>query len=168
VIARASRAAGLLGGFAVLAITLLISLDVVLRFFFNRPLLFVDEVASFLQLLVVFGGLAYTFEVGGHVRVDLVTARLPPGGRAGLRLVTLAVGEVFVLVVAWVTGQSALTAYRYGRVSAVMPLWVPMLIIPAGLLLLAAAMAAALRRQWRAVQRRSGADDEAASTVEGR
>jgi C4-dicarboxylate transporter DctQ subunit len=170
VIARASRTAGLLGGFAVLAITLLISLDVVLRFFFNRPLLFVDEVASFLQLLVVFGGLAYTFEVGGHVRVDLVTARLPPGGRAGLRLVTLAVGEVFVLVVAWVTGQSALTAYRYGRVSAVMlyPLWVPMLIIPAGLLLLAAAMAAALRRQWRAVQRRSGADDEAASTVEGR
>ena len=58
-IGRASRAAGLLGGLAVLAITLLISLDVALRFFLNRPLLFVDEVASFLQLLVVFGGLAW-------------------------------------------------------------------------------------------------------------
>lgn len=168
-IARASRAAGLLGGFAVLAITFLVSLDVLLRYFLNRPLLFVDEVASLLQVLVVFGGLAYTFEVGGHVRVDLVTARLPPGARAGLRLVTLAVGEAFVLVVAWVTGQSALTAYRYGRVSAVMlyPLWIPMLIIPIGLLLLAAAMAAALRRQWRALRGRSGAGDEAAA-AEGR
>ena len=42
-IGRASRAAGLLGGLAVLAITLLISLDVALRFFLNRPLLFVDD-----------------------------------------------------------------------------------------------------------------------------
>jgi TRAP-type C4-dicarboxylate transport system permease small subunit len=162
VIARVSRAAGLMGGLAVLAITLLVSLDVLLRSFANRPLLFVDEVASLLQVLVVFGGLAYTFEAGGHVRVDLLTARLRPGLQAGLRLVTLALGLGFVLVVAWVTAQSALTAYRYGRVSAVMlyPLWIPMLIIPAGLLLLAAAMVVALARQWRAVRCRSGVDEE--------
>jgi TRAP-type C4-dicarboxylate transport system permease small subunit len=170
VIGRASRAAGLLGGLAVLAITLLISLDVALRFFLNRPLLFVDEVASFLQLLVVFGGLAYTFLVGGHVRVDLVTARLPAAARARLRLVTLALGQGFVLAMAWVTAQSAVTAYRYGRVSAVMlyPLWVPMLAIPAGLLLLAAAMAVALGRQWRALRGRDGPPDEVALSAEAR
>lgn len=169
-IARVSRAAGLLGGLAVLAITLLVSLDVLLRSFANRPLLFVDEVASLLQVLVVFGGLAYTFEAGGHVRVDLLTARLRPELQAGLRLVTLALGLGFVLVVAWVTAQSALTAYRYGRVSAVMlyPLWIPMLIIPGGLLLLAAAMVVALARQWRAVRSRPGGHEEGGRPAETR
>jgi hypothetical protein len=54
----------------------------------------------------------------------------------------------------WPTVQSALTAYRYGRVSAVMlyPLWAPMLLIPLGLLLLALTMLAALAAQLRALR----------------
>ena len=72
--------------------------------------------------------------------------------RAWLRVVTLALGVVFLVVVIWVTTQSALTAWRYGRVSAVMlyPLWWPMLVIPAGLALFALAMLARLSRQIRA------------------
>lgn len=161
-IAGASRGAALLGGVAVLAIAVLVSLDVLLRYFLDRPLLFVDELASLLQVFVIFGGLAYTFLVGGHVRVDLVTSHVPPTVRAWLRVVTLVLGLVFVGIVAWVTMQSALTAYRYGRVSAVMlyPLWIPMLLIPIGLLLLGVAMAAALARQCRAVGGPPGMRDE--------
>ncbi len=55
-IARAASAAGLLAGFATLAIVLLVSFDVTMRYFFDRPQLFVDEVASFLQVLLIFGG----------------------------------------------------------------------------------------------------------------
>ena len=151
-IGKASRAASTLAGFAALAIVLLISFDVLMRYFFNRPQLFVDELASFLEVLIIFGGLAYTFRVGGHVRVDLVTAHLPPPARAWLRIVTLALGLAFLTVVMWVTGQSTLTAWRYGRVSAVMlyPLWLPMLLIPAGLGLMAIAMLVTLGRQLRA------------------
>lgn len=151
-IAGASKAAARLAGLGVLAITGLITFDVLMRYFLDRPQLFVDEVVGFLQVLVVFAGLAYTFRAGGHVRVDLVTSHLPPAARAWLRLVTLALGVVFLAVVMWVTAQSALTAYRYGRVSAVMlyPLWVPMSLIPLGLALMAVAMLAALARQVRA------------------
>jgi len=149
VIARAARMAGLLAGFATLAIVLLISYDVGMRYFFNEPQVFVDELASFLELLVVFGGAAYTFRAGGHVRVDLLTGHLAPPARARLRLVTLALGIAFLGVVIWVTTHSAITAFDYGRVSAVMlyPLWLPMLLIPAGLALMALVMAAALARQ---------------------
>jgi len=152
VIARLSRLAALLSGVAVLVIVALISADVLLRYFLNAPLLFVDEVASFLLVLVVFGGLSHTFLAGAHVRVDLVTTSLPPALRAWLRVAGLALGISFVLLVSWTTLQSALTAYRYGRVSTVMlyPLWVPMLLIPAGLLMMSAAMLGALRRQFRA------------------
>ena len=57
-------------------------------------------------------------------------------------MVNLTIGIVFLAVVIWVTTQSALTAFRYGRVSAVLlyPLWVFMLMIPAGLLLMALCM----------------------------
>jgi TRAP-type C4-dicarboxylate transport system permease small subunit len=170
VIARLSWVAALLSGLATLVIAVLISADVLLRYFFNSPLLFVDEVASFLLVLVIFGGLAYTFQCGAHVRVDLATTQLPPGLRAWLRAAGLLLGIGFLLVVSWTTLQSAITAYRYGRVSTVMlyPLWAPMLVIPAGLLLMSAVMAGALRRQLRAARGPRAGRDEVPPSPESR
>jgi TRAP-type C4-dicarboxylate transport system permease small subunit len=160
---RLARSASTLAGVAVLAIVALITYDVAMRFFFEEPQLFVDEVASFLELFVIFGGLAYTFRTGGHVRVDLVTGRLPGRTRTWLRVTGLVLGVVFLAVVIWTTAQSALTAYRYGRVSAVMlyPLWAPMALIPLGLALLAAVMLVALAAHVRAL--RSSRPDEVPS-----
>jgi TRAP-type C4-dicarboxylate transport system permease small subunit len=151
-IERASRVGALLGGIATVAIAGMITLDVLMRYFLGQPLLFVDELASFLQVLIVFGGLAYTFRSGGHVRVDLVTSHLSPSLRAWLRVATLALGVLLIATIIWTTAQSAATAYRLERVSAVMlyPIWLPMLLIPAGLLLMALAMLGTLRRQLRA------------------
>lgn len=151
-IGRASKAASFLGGLATLFIAGATTSDVLLRYFLNRPLLGVDEVAGFLQVLVVFWGCAYTFQQGGHIRVDLVTSHLPGPVRAWLRVVTLLLGLAFLGVVCWVTTQSALTAYRYQRVSVVMlyVLWPAMLLIPTGLALMAVAMLATLGRQVRA------------------
>src|SRR5207244_7532251 len=53
VIAKASRAAGLLAGVAVLVLAVLISFDVLMRYFLDRPQLFVDEIGPFLLLLVL-------------------------------------------------------------------------------------------------------------------
>jgi TRAP-type C4-dicarboxylate transport system permease small subunit len=153
-IAWTSKAASLLGGLATLAITALVSFDVLMRYFLDQPQLFVDEVASFLQVLVVFWGLAYTFQAGGHIRVDLVTSHLPPGVRARLRVATLALGAGFLALVSWVTGLSALAAYRHGRVSTVMlyPIWIPMLLIPSGLALMTLSLLVSLARQLRAAR----------------
>jgi TRAP-type C4-dicarboxylate transport system permease small subunit len=168
-IARLASVAALLAGFATLAVVLLISYDVTMRYFFDKPQIFVDEVASFLEVLIVFGGAAYTFRIGGHVRVDLVTTLLRPAARAGLRVLTLALGVVFLAIVIWVTTQSALAAWRYGRVSAVMlyPLWWPMLFIPAGLALMALAMLARLGRQVRAAVGPPARRDEVAPEIDG-
>ena len=81
-ISRASKAVAILGGIATLVLAGSITVDVLLRYFLNSPLLWVDELASFLLVLIIFGGLAYTFVVGGHIRIDLVTALLPGPVRA--------------------------------------------------------------------------------------
>jgi len=162
VIDWASKAASFLGGVATFVIMGLIAFDVLMRYFLNEPQLFVDELVSFLQVLVVFWGLAYTFRDGGHIRVDLVTAHLPGRVRGWLRVLTLAVGIGLLAIVASVTWDSAWTAYRYGRVSAVMlyPIWLPMLLIPTGIALMGAAMAVTLVRQVRAVLSPGGPGDE--------
>jgi TRAP-type C4-dicarboxylate transport system permease small subunit len=154
VIGRVARSAATLAGLAVLAIVLLVTYDVVMRFFFEQPQLFVDEAASFLEVLVIFGGLAYAFRTGTHVRVDLLTTQLHRHARARLRAVSLGLGLGFLAIAIWTTAQSTLTAYRYGRVSAVMlyPLWAPMLLIPLGLALLAAVMLIAFVGQLRALR----------------
>jgi TRAP-type C4-dicarboxylate transport system permease small subunit len=151
---RTSKVASLLGGLATLAITALITFDVLMRYFLDEPQLFVDELASFLQVVVVFWGLAYTFQAGGHVRVDLVTAYLPRPLRAWLRVVTLGLGMALLLVMSWVTWLSVQEAWGQGRVSVVMlyPIWLPMLLIPTGLVLMALAMLALLLRQIRAAR----------------
>jgi TRAP-type C4-dicarboxylate transport system permease small subunit len=170
VIGRASKAASFLGGLATLVLAGAITADVLLRYFLNRPLLGVDEVAGFLQVLVVFWGCAYTFQQGGHIRVDLVTSHLPGPLRAWLRVVTLALGLLLLGVICWVTTQSALTAYHYQRVSAVMlyPLWPAMLLIPTGLALMAVAMLAALGRQLRAALGPRAGRDEVAPAGDAR
>lgn len=146
-----ARTASLLGGLAALVIAGATTADVLGRYFLNQPLLGVDEVAGFLQVLIVFWGCAHAFRGGAHIRVDLVTSHLGGPARAWLRVVTLAMGLALLGVVCWVTTQSALTAYRYQRVSAVMlyPLWPAMLLIPIGLALMAVAMLAVLVRQLR-------------------
>lgn len=153
-IGGASKAASFLGGLATLAIAGATTLDVLLRYFLNQPLLGIDEIAGFLQVLVVFWGCAYTFRQGGHIRVDLVTSHLPGPVRAWLRVVSLLLGLALLGVVCWVTTQSALTAYRYQRVSAVMlyPLWPAMLLIPTGLALMGLSMVATLARQLRTIR----------------
>lgn len=151
-IGRASKAASFLGGLATLFIAGAVTCDVLLRYLLNQPLLGVDEIAGFLQVLVVFWGCAYTFQQGGHIRVDLVTSHLPGPVRAWLRVVTLLLGLVLLGVVCWVTTESMLTAYRYQRVSVVMlfALWPAMLLIPTGLALMGVVMLATLARQLRA------------------
>ena len=61
ILARLSDGVILVSGLAVLAITLLISFDVLMRYFLDQPQLFVDELTSFLLVGVIFWGTAPTF-----------------------------------------------------------------------------------------------------------
>ena len=150
-LARLSDGIILMSGIAVLAITLLISYDVLMRYFLDQPQLFVDELTSFLLVGVIFWGTAPTFLRGGHIRVDLLTNRLGSKLRRRMRIISLAIGIGFLAVVTYETAISAAVAYSLGRVSAVMlyPLWVAMLFIPLGLALMVLFMALSLVREWK-------------------
>ena len=148
---RISAGAAFLAGLAVLAVTLMITFDVLMRYFLNEPQLFVDELASFLLVLIIFGGLAHTYQKGGHIRVDLLTNLLSPKARRVLQICALFIGMASLAIIAWNTLVSSCVAYRLGRTSMVLfyPLWIPMLLIPIGVALMALAMGARLVKELR-------------------
>jgi TRAP-type C4-dicarboxylate transport system permease small subunit len=148
---RVSSGAAFMAGLAVLALTVMITFDVLMRYFLNQPQLFVDELASFLLVGIIFWGASQTFQKGGHIRVDLITNQLSPKVQRVLRIITLAIGIIFLAIVTCETVNSSVIAYRQERVSAVMiyPLWLPMLLIPIGLALMMLVMATSLIREYR-------------------
>ncbi len=143
---RISAGSAFVAGLAVLAITVIITFDVLMRYFFNEPQQFADELASFLLVLAIFGGLAHTYQRDGHIRVDLLTNRLGPKSGRALKVLALLVGVSFMAVITWNTLMSSIVAYRLERTSMVLfyPLWIPMLLIPLGTGLMALVMVIAL------------------------
>jgi TRAP-type C4-dicarboxylate transport system permease small subunit len=136
----------LLTGLGVLAMTLMVSYDVLMRYFLDDPQLFVDDLTSFLLVAVIFLGAGPVFYKGGHIRVDLVTNRLKPGTQSRMRVITLLIGIALLGIVIYETGVSTMGAFQTGRVSAVMnyPLWMGMIFIPLGLILMVFFMAVEL------------------------
>ncbi len=139
----------LITGLGVLVTTLLVSYDVLMRYFLDMPQLFVDDLTSFLLVGIIFLGTGPVFYKGGHIRVDLVTSRLKSRTQARLRVITLIIGIFLLGIVAYETAVSTVAAFQTGRVSAVMvyPLWIAMGFIPLGLILMAFFMVVELVKQ---------------------
>jgi C4-dicarboxylate transporter, DctQ subunit len=146
-------------GVALAALSLIGSLalivySVVMRYFVNQPVAWVDELVGYLLVACVMLAAADALLEGEHLAVDIVTERLGARGRRLTLLgglVAIAVAALLLVVEgADMVGFSRMVGLRSNGYMAV-PMWIPQLLIPIGaiLLLLAAiaAFAAAARRR---------------------
>jgi C4-dicarboxylate transporter DctQ subunit len=150
------RAIGLLCliGAGIAALVLLASLglvgySVVMRYFMNRPIPWVDELVGYGLVALVMLAAADALRRGEHIAVDLVTSRLAERWRR----VSLAMGHVAVLVVGtalaiggWQTAAFSRMLGIYSTGYLAMPIHLPQLLIPVGGALLALAALAGLLR----------------------
>ena len=117
VVRKLNRGAAALAAAALLAMIALITLQVILRRFFNSPIEYTDEVSGYLLVAVTLLGLSYAMEKGDHIRVDMGFERLPPAFLRWLRIGWCVVGIAFSVVLAYETGAYALESARMGSVS---------------------------------------------------
>ena len=68
-------------------LTLLVTVDVVLRYAFNAPLAWALEAAQHLLLLYFLCGLVESFRNGAHVRMELIAEHLPISARRATSVV---------------------------------------------------------------------------------
>jgi len=125
---------GLLAAVCIIGIALLIAAQIVSRFF----LLYLpsaDDFATMLLAAASFFGLAYTLRHGNHIRVVLLTSRLPPRPRWAVELFCLLVAVLLTGAIAFYTVQTTwfswyLHDYTLGAIA--IPKWIPQCSMAAG------------------------------------
>lgn len=136
------RLGGALSALLVLVVFALISYAVVMRYLFNLPLNWSDELIGYLMVAMAFGGLSAAMLADRHIAIDLVTPNLPAGAQKACQLLGHVV-VFFVAVVFLYSSWETLTfnrnfgLYSVGELDA--PIWVTQLPMAAGSALLALA-----------------------------
>ncbi|MBI5523168.1 MAG: TRAP transporter small permease [Desulfarculus sp.] len=89
------------GMFVLLPLMLLTSADVLGRAFWNKPVPGTVELSSFILVVFILCGLAYTHQVKGHVRVTMLLDRLPRPVALCMDLLTTLMSMLVLAIIAW-------------------------------------------------------------------
>jgi len=100
-ISTVTRFLHMIGQFVLVLMVLITVVDVFLRYVLNRPILGSYELTEFMMAVLVFGSLAYTMAVKGHVCVDLVVNRLPERGQAIVECITSLFALILFSLATW-------------------------------------------------------------------
>lgn len=140
------RLGGVLSALLILLAFALISYAVLMRYFFNSPLTWSDEMIGYLMVAMAFLGLSAVLLDDRHIAIDLLTPQLPKGLQKASSLlgyVVVFVVAVIFLVSSWETliFNRDFGLYSVGDLDA--PIWVTQIPMAIGSALLA--LAAAIR-----------------------
>jgi TRAP-type C4-dicarboxylate transport system permease small subunit len=166
---RLERIGDSIAGLLMLAMMAVVAGDVVLRYFFNRPLVWAyDLIGLYLMAGVFFFALTGTYSSNSHVGVDILVRRLPATGRRWAEMFTCMVAlPLFILIgiagaqrawINWVNddAMSGLIAW---------PTWIAAALVPFGCALLVLRLG--LRLAGHAVSLASGRDAVALMPLDG-
>ena len=159
-LAKLSMAVAALG---VLAMCLLVTGAVVVRYAFDWPVVWVPEIVGYLMVALVFLALGETMLAGRHIKIDLVVGRLPRRLRDIVELLTLTLSVGVAGFFAWHGLNTMLRSLDYGRRDAFgalnLPLWIPQVALPIGLSILTLVVILLAYRKLRDILHGTGADD---------
>jgi len=101
-----------LAGLVLLFITFSIFIDVFLRYFFNKPSIWITEVSSYLFLYIIFLGTAYALQQGLHIRVTFLLDRFNETLTRIFNLITSILAMIFSFVLLWQTSVMTWSAFK--------------------------------------------------------
>lgn len=98
-----------------------------------------DDFATFAMAASIFFGLAYTYRLGGHVRVRSLQMRLPSGARRAMEIVVLATVALTLAALLYYSVDMIMSSYQLNeRTLGLVPIptWIPMSSMPLGMAVL--------------------------------
>ena len=136
----------------ILALCGVVLYEIAARYLFDAPTIWAQEISVYLLLACAFIGFAPTMYAGEHIRIDLLVKRFAARARSALELATCLAIAAFAGIAAWGGTETVLQSLQFGRRSLTLlsiPVWIPQLVVPIGMLFL---LAAALLRAWQAAR----------------
>jgi TRAP-type C4-dicarboxylate transport system permease small subunit len=168
---RVNTGIALLCGLALLATVGLVLAEIGLRQIVGRGLGGSDEIAGYVMAGVAAWGFSYALVERAHVRIDVLTGRLPPAGRSAfdfLALLSLLSVSAIVTWYAWIVLSRSFLRSSRANTPLETPLWIPqsvwfggwawLTLVTACLVLCLVALI--LRRRFAEVQAVAGASTE--------
>jgi TRAP-type C4-dicarboxylate transport system permease small subunit len=120
----------------IFASAFLVAINVILRYVFNSPWVFVEEYTGYMVIIATFLALAYTLKKGSHVKVEVVVNRLPAKVRSYFDIATtilsLAITGV-LLKYALALALSSFKHHSFSQTVMLTPLWIPQILVAVGL-----------------------------------
>jgi TRAP-type C4-dicarboxylate transport system permease small subunit len=101
-----------LAGLILLFINFSIFVDVILRYFFRRPSIWITEVSTYLFLYIIFLAASYALEQGLHIKVTFLRFHLSGRATRILDLVCSIFAMVFCFVLLWQTSAMTWSAFK--------------------------------------------------------
>lgn len=144
-----SRVTGYVTAAMLFGMLLIICYDVMMRYVFNEPTIWVTDLSTYALMAISFLGLSYVLAKDGHIRVELLIANVSGPLRTHLALVTGWIGVLFVFVATW---QAVIVAYdsyvNKIRSNSLLttPIYLPQIPIVIGLFIFGAALLAEIYR----------------------
>jgi C4-dicarboxylate transporter, DctQ subunit len=129
-----------LGGLMLLMVGVFVLYEVVCRYVFQSPTLWVMDFSIYFVMWAVMLGSAYTMRTRGHVLVDVVINKVSPPNRRIVQLGIHVIIFAFALTITAAGTFSCVRAYQMKELTLsalYIPLYYPMSSIPAGFALLA-------------------------------
>ena len=121
-------------GALLLAVTVMVSvvsLQVALRYGFNRSIDWADEVGRLAFVWSIFLAIPLGVRQGSHIGIDLVVDKLPPVWRTGLRRAAAVLCALLMFAVAW--ASYGVAAEQWDELMATVDWSVGWFIVPVGI-----------------------------------
>lgn len=125
---------GRLGCLMYLSVAVIITFEVIMRFIFRSPTMWVMEISSLLTIVASFLLFAYTLQEKGHTRVDFITAMISKKSAFFLELFTSLLGLIYCVVLTWYGIKMVQSSILMEEVTQTLqiPLWIPQIFVPIG------------------------------------
>jgi TRAP-type C4-dicarboxylate transport system permease small subunit len=96
-----ARVAAILCGYAVLALSVAVSIDIVGRKLFSFTFQGTDDMGGYVLAIIAVVGASYTMAMRGHTRVDVFLVRMPAGWQRLLNTAAMVTMALFAAFAAW-------------------------------------------------------------------
>ena len=128
--------------------------NVLLRYVFGEGRIELEEIQWHLYSIGFLVGFSYAFQADSHIRVDVVSERLPARWRAWLELYGMLLALLpFIALMLWYSVPFVISSWQLAEVSQApggLPYrWAIKAVLPLGFMLLLVAVVSRLSRIWR-------------------
>jgi C4-dicarboxylate transporter, DctQ subunit len=126
-------------GATILFTSLLLLVNVILRYIFNHSIYWAEELVRYLMVWVIFLGSSQVAKLEGHITVDILYRAVPQKAKTFLDYLVNVVAILFCLVLAYYSYHMTMRVYSSQQISPALeiPMWLAYLSIPLGSVLMA-------------------------------